>query len=186
MPLPLGHSAIGFVTHTVISDNKNRFSNWKLALFIIILSNLPDIDVLFGLILHNNGSVYHRGPTHSILFAAIMGLVVCKSSKLSSKLPTISFRVSFCLILSHIAADYFFTDSPVSFFWPLDVSWSTGNSGWGQVLHTVFFDAIEDSGILILCTVFIVVNMILERFEIFRKIKFSGLTISGGSKNQGK
>ena len=185
MPLPLGHAAIGLATCETFKsadDNQSRLGTFLMA---VILANLPDIDVLIGLILHNNGSVYHRGPTHSILFAVIMGLVVCKSSKLFSKLPTISFRANFCPIISHIGADYLFTNSPVSFFWPFDVSWSTGNSGWGQVLHTVFFDAIEDSGILVICTGFIVVNMILERFDIFRKIKLSALTISGGTKSRG-
>jgi inner membrane protein len=129
MPLPLGHLAIGFATHCLISKNTDSVNQWKLAIFIIILSNLPDIDVLFGLILQSNGSTFHRGPTHSILFALIMGFAASKSSRLWSQIPVISFKICFFLILSHVVSDYFLTNSPVSSFWPLEVSWSTGNVG---------------------------------------------------------
>jgi membrane-bound metal-dependent hydrolase YbcI (DUF457 family) len=177
MPLPLGHSAIGFATHCLISKNTTSVNRWKLAIFIIILSNLPDIDVLFGLILQGNGSAFHRGPTHSILFALIMGFAVSKFSKLCSQIPVISFKICFFLILSHVVADYFLTNSPVSSFWPLDVSWSTGNYGWIQVLHTVFFNAMEDAGIVIICSIVILVIMILRRLYFSSKAKLMALTV---------
>ena len=180
MPLPLGHSAIGFATHCLISNNKSRFDKWKLAIFIIILSNLPDIDVLLGLILQNNGSTFHRGPTHSILFALLMGFAASKSSRLWSQIPTISFKTCFFLILSHVAADYFLTNSPVSFYWPFEVNWSTGNSGWSQVLHTVFFGAVEDAGILFTCIGIITLNMILRRYFFTRKLRLLTTAVSNG------
>ena len=184
MPLPLGHSAIGFATHCLISKNTNSWNQWKLAVFIIILSNLPDIDVLFGLIFQSNGSVFHRGPTHSILFALIMGFAASKSSRLWSQIPVISFKICFFLILSHVVADYFLTNSPVSSFWPFEVSWSTGNSGWVQVLHTVIFNAMEDAGILITCTSIIMVLLILRRFYFSRKAKLIALTVSSSQTRQ--
>ena len=173
MPLPLGHAAIGFATHSLISNDKGCFNKWRVAIFIVILSNLPDIDVLLGLILQNNGSVFHRGPTHSILFALIMGLIASQTSKLWSHIPTISFKTSFLLILSHVVADYYLTNSPVSFYWPFEVSWVTGNSGWSQVLHTVFIDAVEDTAILLICTCIIILVMIFRRFYFLRKTKLS-------------
>ena len=179
MPLPLGHSAIGFATHCLISKNKSSFNQWKLAIFIIILSNLPDIDVLFGLILQGNGSAFHRGPTHSILFALIMGFAASKFTRLWSQIPAISFKICFFLILSHVVADYFLTNSAVSSFWPFEVSWSTGNSGWVQVLHTVFFNAMEDAGIVITCSIVILAIMILRRSYISSKAKLMALTVWG-------
>ena len=173
MPLPLGHAAIGFATHSLISNDKGCFNKWRVAIFIVILSNLPDIDVLLGLILQNNGSVFHRGPTHSILFALIMGLIASQTSKLWSHIPTISFKTSFLLILSHVVADHYLTNSPVSFYWPFEVSWVTGNSGWSQVLHTVFIDAVEDTAILLICTCIIILVMIFRRFYFLRKTKLS-------------
>ena len=187
MPLPLGHSAIGFATHSLISNENNCFNKWQVAIFIIILSNLPDIDVLFGLILQNNGSIYHRGPTHSILFALIMGFLTSKSSKLWPQIPTLSFKTCFVLILSHVLADYFLTSSPVSINWPIEVSWSTGNSGWSHVFHTVFFDAAQDSGILLVCIGIIMLAMIARRFYFLQKTKLIALTIfRGQTRNERK
>jgi membrane-bound metal-dependent hydrolase YbcI (DUF457 family) len=176
MPLPLGHTAIGFATHSLMSNDKGCFNKWRVAIFIVILSNLPDIDVLLGLILQNNGSAFHRGPTHSFLFALIMGFVASKSSSIWSHIPVMRFKSCFMLIFSHIVADYFLTNSPVSFYWPFEVSWSTGNSGWSQVLHTVLFDAVEDTGILLVCSCIIMLAMMIRRFNFLRKTRFSTLT----------
>ncbi|MBC2709997.1 MAG: metal-dependent hydrolase [Desulfosarcina sp.] len=165
MPLPLGHSAIGFATHSIISNDKSYFNENKLqvTIFIVILSNLPDIDVLFGLILQNNGDAFHRGPTHSILFALIMGFVASRASNIWSKIPSMSFKTCFIIILSHVVADFFLTSSPVSFCWPFEVNWSTGNSGWSQVFHAVFFEAVKDATILFICTFTIMITILFRR-----------------------
>jgi len=168
MPLPLGHAAIGFAAHSVISKEIGPINKWKLAVFIVILSNLPDIDVLIGLVLQNNGSVFHRGPTHSIVFALLMGFVASKLSEIWRRIPAVSFKVCFALVLSHVVADYFLTNSPVSFFWPFEVSWSTGNAGWGEVFNTVLFGAAKETGIFICCTAVILLAMI------FKKVHYAG------------
>ena len=152
----------------LISKDKARVNKWKMALFIIILSNLPDIDVIFGLILQSNGSAFHRGPTHSILFAIIMGYVASKSSKIWSYISTVHFKTCFMLILSHVLADYFLTSSPVSLYWPFQVGYATGDSGWIQIFHTVFFDAAQDTGILLVCTFIIILVIILRRLYLSR------------------
>ena len=43
--------------------------NWKHYLFFALLANLPDIDVLIGLLFHGNANIFHRGMTHSLLFS---------------------------------------------------------------------------------------------------------------------
>jgi len=181
MPLPLGHSAIGFATHCLISDlilkEKNSLNNWQAAILIVILSNLPDIDVLFGLIFQSNGSAFHRGPTHSILFAFTMGFIASKFSKLWPNMPTLSFKACFMLIFSHVMADYFLTDSAVSFYWPFEANWSTGTSGWSQVIHTVIYDTVEDSEILLICTCIIMLVTIAKRINLVEKIKFLPLPV---------
>ena len=168
MPLPIGHSAIGFATHSLLSNDKANFNKWHTAIFIIILSNLSDIDVLFGLILHNNGSVFHRGPTHSILFALIMGYVASKSSKIWPYISTVSLKTCFMLIFFHVVADYFLTSSPVSLYWPFEVGYSTGNSGWSQLFHTVLFDAAQDTGILFVCTFILILVMVFRGLYLSR------------------
>ena len=60
MPLPLGHIAIGLAADEV-GTTRSAFSRWKLFAAIVVLSNLPDIDVIIGLLFHWNGSAFHRG-----------------------------------------------------------------------------------------------------------------------------
>ncbi len=62
MPLLLGHAAIGLTTHDMCCKNNLAFSWWKVVVFVVVLANLPDIDVVIGLLLQGNGCVFHRGP----------------------------------------------------------------------------------------------------------------------------
>lgn len=164
MPLPLGHVVIGIATHNILSDGKRYIINWKTALLIIVLSNLPDIDVLFGLILQNNGSAFHRGPTHSILFSLVGGYAAYRATLWYKKMPILSCKTCIAIILSHLVADYFFTTAPVSFFWPFEVYWSTGNAQWQQVFHTVFFEAAKDGAIVFICAMLVIMNTWARRF----------------------
>ena len=184
MPLPLGHTAIGFATHSLTSHDDDFANKWQLAIMIIILSNLPDIDVIFGLILHNNGSAFHRGPTHSILFAIIMGYIASKLWKLCSRIPTMDFKTCFMLIFSHVFADYLLTNSPVSFYWPFEVNWSVGHSGWREVFNSVLFDAVRDTGILVVCVLIILLSVIVKRKSHLksRKLARSLVQINNGER----
>jgi len=162
MPLPLSHSAIGFATHSVLSDSKSYICKWKATLFIIILSNLPDVDIIFGLLLEKNGSAFNRGPTHSILFAPIFGCIFSRATRVMS-LPNMGFISCFALILSHVVADHFLTNSPVSFFWPFEINFSTGNTDLGQVLHSVLFDSANDAAIVIICVLILLINISIRK-----------------------
>jgi len=163
MPLPIGHSAIGFAAHSILSKDKIDGSKWKVALFVVILANLPDIDVLIGLLFQNNGSAFHRGPTHSMVFALLAGLMASKASQWFKSVPNLPFMTCFLIIFSHVVADYFLTSSPVSFFWPLEVHWSKGSAGWNQVLYSVFFEAVQDAAIVFVCTGVIMSQTIIRR-----------------------
>ncbi len=57
MPLPLGHAVIGFATHRLRGANGPRSGRWKTLLGIVILSNLPDVDVVFGIVFRMKGGV---------------------------------------------------------------------------------------------------------------------------------
>jgi inner membrane protein len=148
MPLPLGHLAIGLATHE-LSSNRSAFSRWKLLAAILVLSNLPDIDVVFGLLLQWNGSAFHRGPTHSLLFAGAMGLLAARAARIWSRLPQLGFWSCFALVLSHVAADALLSASAVSFFWPLETHWSIGHSGWQDVFDMVLMGNAQDAWIIL-------------------------------------
>jgi membrane-bound metal-dependent hydrolase YbcI (DUF457 family) len=146
MPLPLGHIAIGLATHEW-TTTRSAFSRWRLFAAIVVLTNLPDIDVVLGLLLQWNGSAFHRGPTHSLLFALVMGVLASRAPRIWGRLPRLGFWTCFALILSHVAADAWLSTSAVSFFWPLETNWSAGHSGWQEVVAMVLKGDVQDAWI---------------------------------------
>ncbi len=161
MPLPIGHAAIGFATHSCWSGNESSCARWKVLLGILILSSLPDVDVVLGIVFTGNGNVFHRGPTHSLIFALIGGYLASKVWKLWPQLPKLRFRNCFLLILSHILADSIFTISPISFFWPITVNWNAGYSGLGDVLNLLIFGHYRDWKIIIGCASLVLLHRAL-------------------------
>jgi membrane-bound metal-dependent hydrolase YbcI (DUF457 family) len=149
MSLPIGHAAIGFAIRSMCGENESRYSTWKAPLGILILSNLPDVDVLLGIALMGDANIFHRGPTHSLIFAFIGGVLASAVSRVWSPLPKFSFRVSFLLILSHLFADAVFTPSPISLFWPITVNWNAGHFGVQDVLNLILLGNYQDMKIII-------------------------------------
>ena len=156
MPLPLGHSAIGLAAHELLSKEDSSISRWKVTVFAVILANLPDMDVVFGLISQGNGNAFHRGPTHSIIFALIAGYLFSNGWRAWSQIPKINFSRCFLLIFSHVLADFFFSSSPVSFLWPLETNWAEGFSSLRMVLESILFRSFQDAGIVMSCAAAIV------------------------------
>jgi hypothetical protein len=177
MPLPLGHIAIGLAAHEVVST-RSAFSRWKLFAAIVVLSNLPDIDVILGLLFHWNGSAFHRGPTHSLLFALVIGIFASRASSIWARLPRLGFWTCFSLVLSHVAADALLSTSAVSFFWPLETNWSTGHSGWGEVIGMVLRGDKQDAWIALSCAALIAVHRAARSLKTERLLR-SGGKISG-------
>lgn len=151
MPLPLGHAVIGLTIHDMLTREESALKSFKLACFTAILANLPDVDVLAGLLLTGNGNAFHRGPTHSILFALIMGVIMVWASKLYTAIPRIGFTLPFFIIFSHVVADLLLTPSSVSLLWPLEANWAGGYSGWVDVISTALLEQEQDLWILIVC-----------------------------------
>ncbi len=149
MPLPLGHTAIGLATFKTVDHTGTRVASWKLLAWIAVLANLPDMDVLPGLLIQGNGNLFHRGPTHSLLFALGSGCLASQAWRLSQHVPRLNFSTCFLIVFSHVLADMAFTLAPVSLFWPLEVYWSGGSSGWGQIAHALVFDSLGDIGIVL-------------------------------------
>jgi inner membrane protein len=166
MPLPLGHATIGFTIHHLFSRDDSSHKPWKIAFLIVILSNLPDLDVLIGLVLHGNGLVYHRGPTHSLLFSLLVGILASRSSRLWSQIPKMDFWICFAVVSSHVMSDLVFTSSPVSLFWPFEVHWACGYKGWLDVMNSVFFSAFRDAGIIAVCVVLMALKHIILRYSV--------------------
>ena len=162
MPLPLGHTAAGLAIHDVYAKGRSALGLWKTLTFVIVLTNLPDLDVLVGLMVHGNGNFFHRGPTHSLLFALIMAFFVSNLWRFWSRIPRVSYLLCFSLILSHILADALLSAAPVSFWYTLELNSSVGHSGWWEVIESVLFGAFRDLGIIVVSAVVLLLNRIIR------------------------
>ena len=149
MPLPLGHTAIGLAACEFGNNYSSTLNRFKIFIFVTLLANIPDIDVIAGLLLKSNGNAFHRGPTHSILFAILIGFVASRAWRLSSQIPKVKYWMCFFITLSHVLADFFFTSSPISFLWPFEVNWISGHSSWSEVLTSIVFDGFQDAKIIL-------------------------------------
>ena len=170
MPYPLGHTAIGLTTYELNGQKATPSTRVAVFLFILLLSNLPDFDMLAGLLVTGNAAAFHRGPSHSLLFAIIMGYVASKIAKRLSTVPPLGFGLCTALIFSHVLADLVFTSTPVSLFWPFEVHFSTGISSLGDVFHGIFFKSIGDMGIFLGCMLTIALIRWLRRTGIGRRV----------------
>lgn len=163
MPLPLGHTAIGLAVYDLSHKNNCATNRLALAVLIVFLTNLPDVDIVIGILFRGNEGVFHRGPTHSLLFAISMGFLVANAWRLSSHIPRINFTTCVLLIISHVAADFLLTSSPVSFFWPLELNWVGGCGGWGDVMIPVFLQNYREAAILTVCGIIILLNRMITQ-----------------------
>lgn len=170
MPYPLGHTAIGLTTYEINGQKVSPSKRVWMAFYILLLSNLPDFDMLVGLLVAGNGSMFHRGPSHSLLFAVLMGYLASKAAKRFSIAPPFSFGLCTGLILSHIIADMVFTDAPVSFFWPFEVNFVGGTSTLGDVFHGILFKSLGDLGIFFGCVAIIALVRFLRSRETLRRV----------------
>jgi len=148
MPFPLGHTAIGLAAFETVQKSEIRTSRWSLFVWVMLLANLPDVDVIIGLLCQGNGNIFHRGPTHSLVFALASGLLASQAWRVDHRIPRLGVGVCFILVLSHLVSDLLLTSGPVSIFWPLEVHWSTGHNGWLNIFHLVIFQGLQDIGIV--------------------------------------
>lgn len=163
MPLPLAHTAIGVVVYDLSRKNETETNRLAIAALIVFLANLPDIDIVIGLLFQGDEGAFHRGPTHSLLFAISTGFLAANAWRLLSQIPRIDPLTCFLLILSHVAADFFFTLSPVSLFWPLELNWVAECTELGDVTIPVFLQNYRDAAILTVCGVIILLNRMIPQ-----------------------
>ncbi len=167
MPLPLGHTAIGWTAQALISRKNGSREKWRQIILVALLANLPDLDMIIGLLLCGNGSALHRGPTHSLLFALLAGVLASNAWRLGRLFPRLDFGTCFLPVLSHVLADFFFTDAPISFCWPLEVHWGVGYTGWADIFNSVLFDSFQDAGFVIGCGIILLFRNLLKGNRVF-------------------
>jgi len=170
MPYPLGHTAIGLTTYELNGQKATPAQRLWVFGVIMVLTNLPDLDILAGLIVAGNGQVFHRGPTHSLLFAIIVGFLASRAAGRLKVAPPLGFGMCTALVFSHVIADLLFTHAPVSLFWPFEVHFTQGSSSLGDICHSILFKSLGDMGIFMGCMAVIGAVRWGRSREIWRRI----------------
>lgn len=135
MSYPLGHTAAGLLLYGISAPAGRE--GWKVRELALatFLANLPDLDIVVGLCL-GNGNLFHRGPTHSLLFALLLSVLLpcCLSAGTYWRYWR---RVAVCLaiLLSHAALDGMIDHEHLAFFWPLQPSQHAGMRGFADTLQ---------------------------------------------------
>jgi len=89
MPTVFSHAAVGFVAGKIATETTT--SNSRIVVASMALSALPDADALFISVIPYSHPFGHRGFTHSLFFAAIVGLLVALLFSTAEWAPKHSF-----------------------------------------------------------------------------------------------
>jgi inner membrane protein len=116
----LGHGLVGISVASAIGGNQPAGKRRKLLLIAALTAIVPDLDILVYIAFGPLGITPHRGITHTLLFAAMMGAAL---AAISRSYFSLNFRTAFLLfsgvMVSHLLLDYLMGCGPaVPFFWP--------------------------------------------------------------------
>ena len=151
MPSPIAHSATGYALAHFLphrsrgsQSSSNRSDSGKLysafgaiAIYSIVISNLPDLDFLPQVISHMR---FHRGPTHSLAVGLLLSLVCSAIAKLllaktsrphqnaqpTDRLPSYKTILVFTLglYLTHLLLDSVTAGGPgMQLLWPFSTDY---------------------------------------------------------------
>ena len=151
MPLPLAHSLAAAAVYKGL-DADGRFIAWKRLLLAVMIANLPDLDLIPGILVGEPNRYHHVGFSHSVIFAAVAAVVVgLAAAAVGRSWPTACNRLSGAagtalmvglLVGSHILLDTLNRDfrapSGPPAFWPL--------SNAGVQIYPWFVDVAKLSG----------------------------------------
>lgn len=121
MPSPVGHTLAGLCGFILVSQYVAPRQRLQLLLGSVFIANMPDLDILPGLLLGNPSS-FHRQGTHSLTAAAVTEVIVALLAK-RWKLRRIQWGIwAAGVYTSHIFLDMLLDDpSPpfgVQALWP--------------------------------------------------------------------
>jgi inner membrane protein len=125
MPSPLAHMAMGYVINKMHRQKSSSGVNTRavgkrlgLAMLPLVMSLLPDLDSVLGLLTGNFGR-FHNNATHSLIFGLIVaffiGMIASRPSR--SEFPN-WFAIALACYEMHVIMDFFTIGRGVMLFWP--------------------------------------------------------------------
>jgi membrane-bound metal-dependent hydrolase YbcI (DUF457 family) len=133
MATSVAHGLIGIATYAgfvlALPATRRLPSGSKSLVLAALAANIPDLDMLVSLLVHNDHVLLHGGITHSFAFAACLALVLWLFTYRWSWQPVLAIGFFF-LVASHVVVDWltgprlgFYPSHGLAPFWPLsDVS----------------------------------------------------------------
>src|SRR5438034_8107267 len=95
----VGHVAVGLAAAR-LKGIPDGFTTWSWASLLVVLSALPDVDVVAFLLGIPYGAPFgHRGAIHSLAFALLVGIVVWAGAR-RLRLPAVPVAVTGCLVMA--------------------------------------------------------------------------------------
>jgi inner membrane protein len=134
MPLPIAHACVGAGVVAAVRPRGESARDLLLPMFVgAVLANCPDLDFAIARVTHDHG--WHRGPTHSLLFAAVAGLVILASMGASRLRQAVGYGLA---LMSHGLLDFATTKvgGGVELLWPFtDERFRLGVVGVSEIVN---------------------------------------------------
>ena len=161
----VGHSLAALATGRGVATKKERalLFSWPVTLALVVLANIPDLDVVIWILFKPAGMTPHRGASHSLIFAVGLALVAWLIVSRAGKRGGFVLPIAFVLAaMTHPVLDYFMAGGPrVPFWWPFS---KTGYLSHIQLIPTVYYSKVFYKLIALLADPRNDLGMVLETF----------------------
>jgi membrane-bound metal-dependent hydrolase YbcI (DUF457 family) len=129
MSSPVGHSLVALTLYTVARQGMPSLLSWPVALILIVLASLPDMDMGLIWFFGFPRLTTHRTFTHSLLFAVVAGIFAAWIyGKISRKKVSHLWWLFPLVVVTHPLMDMTCLDTlapyGVQLFWPFSPDFS--------------------------------------------------------------
>lgn len=128
MPSPIGHTLAGICGFYLAYPQIPKTQRIPALLTAIFVANSPDLDILAGLILHQDPTILHRQGTHSFIVAIVIGCLIAIVARILNFKSWNWIGIWFAgLYASHIFLDLWVADGAAPYglqaFWPVSLDY---------------------------------------------------------------
>jgi membrane-bound metal-dependent hydrolase YbcI (DUF457 family) len=158
----VGHMALAYL----LGKGSSKALHTKINIpILLVLSILPDSDIIYDVL---TGAEIHRGPTHSIIFAALIFIPIFIRYR-KTAIPY------FLALISHSLIGDFLIGGKLQLLWPLS------NAQFGlHELGSYYFDIFSPVNMVLEVTLFVAASLILYKsgdWKVFFKADKTNLVL---------